>query len=425
MAITRRDLLRSTAAGMALAGIGLPKWALGAKGDTVKIGFLAPLTGEVSAWGLPGLYGCEIWAERVNAAGGIKVGDKNMMVEMVSYDDEYLPDKALQGAKKLVLEEGVKIILMLGGDPWPGVQRFANQQKMLTTTLLPSDLSPESPYHIAPCEVHPIYNVTGVDWMARTFPELKTAAICAQNDSLGLPSVATYLAAFEARGIQVVDQNIFDPATGDFAPIVTALLAKKPDVVCLDTAYADYVNLISQALFNQGFKGKIISCTCDAYQQIVEKTSKDFMDGFIFQFPDFDDPAMNDATVKFKDPNSFYSEYNARHPGTWNAVSWEYASILDLWKSAVEASGSVEPMDVLANMKAQPSMPHAFGDAQWWGKDLWGIDNALVGRWPVVVLQDGKAKIEEFGDIPAWWSQHKDLMVKHMEALNQMWYQRG
>ena len=71
--ITRRKFLGTTAVGVALAGVAAPNLAFGAA-KTVKVGFLAPLTGEVAAWGLPGLYGCQIWAEQVNAAGGIQVG---------------------------------------------------------------------------------------------------------------------------------------------------------------------------------------------------------------------------------------------------------------------------------------------------------------------------------------------------------------
>ena len=87
----------------------------------MKIGFLAPLTGAVAAWGKPGLDGCQIWADRVNAAGGIPIGGDNYKVEFVAYDDEYDPGKARTGAVKLIKEDGVKFIMMLGGDPWPGV----------------------------------------------------------------------------------------------------------------------------------------------------------------------------------------------------------------------------------------------------------------------------------------------------------------
>ena len=97
--------------------------------DTIKIGFLAPLTGEVAAWGLPGLYGCEIWAEKVNAAGGVNIGGKRHKVEFVSYDNEYAPDKARAGAQKLINEDGVKFIMMLGGDTMPPVMDIANRSQ--------------------------------------------------------------------------------------------------------------------------------------------------------------------------------------------------------------------------------------------------------------------------------------------------------
>ena len=73
-AIDRREFLSTTAAAALMAGASMPKIAFGAD-KAVKIGFLAPLTGAVSAWGKPGLDGCQIWADWVNAEGGIQIGD--------------------------------------------------------------------------------------------------------------------------------------------------------------------------------------------------------------------------------------------------------------------------------------------------------------------------------------------------------------
>jgi len=424
--IDRRAFLSSTAVTAVLAGVGLPKFAFAAD-KTVKIGFLAPLTGDVAAWGKPGLDGCLIWQDWVNAAGGIKIGGDSYKVEFVSYDNEYDAGKARTGATKLIKEDNVKFIMMLGGDTWPGVQKVAEREGMLFSTLLPSDLTPDTKTLLAPCEVHPIYNVTGVEWLAKNKPNLKTAVICAQDDSLGKPSVATYLAAFEAEGIKVVDDPLFfDPATTDFAPVMTKLLAKKPDILCLDTCYADYVHPLCEQAFQQGFKGQIISCTADFYPKIIEKTSKEFMEGFVFQFPDFDDPKLNEAGVNFQKPNEFYAEYAKRYgESEWGAVSWEYASIMDLWADAAGKAGSVEPAAVLKAMKAGGKGKHAFGTAEWWGKELFGIDNALVGNWPVVAIENGKAVIKEFRSIPDWWDKHGKLLVKHMTALKQMYHQRG
>jgi len=311
-ALNRRQFLSTTAAATIMAGVSLPRFAFGAE-KVVKIGFLAPLTGEVAAWGKPGLDGCRIWADWVNEAGGVKIGDDAYKIEFVAYDDEYDPGKARTGAVKLIKEDGVQFVMMLGGDPWPGVSPVSDKEKMLFSTLLPSDLTPETKFLVAPCEVHPIYNVTGVEWLGENKPDLKTAVICAQDDSLGKPSVATYLAAFEAAGIKVLgDPIFFDPATTDFAPIMSKMLALKPDIICLDTCYADYVHPLTEQAFQQGFKGQMISCTADFYPKMVEKTSKEFMDGFIFQFPDFDDPALNEPHVNFKKPNEFYAEYVKR-----------------------------------------------------------------------------------------------------------------
>ncbi len=424
--ISRRSFMASTAAaaGAGTMVSGLPRQAF-ADDESLKIGFLAPLTGPVAAWGKPGLDGCRIWAETINAEGGIQLADGARKIEFIGYDNEYDPAKARTGATKLIREDGVKFIMMLGGDTWPGVQPVADKTGMLFSTLLPSDLSPDTTTLVAPAEVHPVYNVTGVEWLAENKPDLKSAVMCAQDDALGLPSVATYLAAFEAAGIEMqFEPVLFDPATTDFAPVVTKLIADSPDILCLDTCYSDYVHPICEQLFQQGYEGQIISCTADFYDQMIEKTSKDFMEGFIFQFPDFDDPALNDAMINFRDPNTFFETYNERHPGEWGAVSWEYASIMDLWKAAAEKAGSAEPDAVLAAMTDGGRGAHAFGEADWWGEDLFGIDNALVGNWPVVVIEDGKARIKGFKSIPDWYAKHGDLLKKHMEAYGQMWNQR-
>ncbi|MEX2648251.1 MAG: ABC transporter substrate-binding protein [Alphaproteobacteria bacterium] len=420
--LARRKFLGTAASAAAFTAAPYVKRTRAA--ETVRVGFDAPLTGDVAAWGLPGLYGCEIWAEKVNAAGGIDVGGTPHMVELISYDNEYLADKALTGAKKLVLEDGVKIVLQLGGTDALATAEFMTANKMLSTTLVPADLSPDTTYLLAPCEVHPIYNATGVDWLARNHPELKTVALVAQDDTLGRPSVATYRAAFEAANMEIVHDSFFDVASTDFAPIVTSMLAAKPDVLCFDTAYPDFINLLNEQSFLQGFEGTIISCTLDNYWVILEKTSAAFLEGNVFQFPDFDDPALNEPQINFKDANNFFAEYNKRYPGAWNAVSWEYAAILQLWQSAVEKAGSVEPDAVLEAMKADGTGDHAFGPAVWWGEELFGINNALVGNWPVVQMQNGKAKIVEYGSIPAWWDKNKNLMIKHFEDLGEMWYQR-
>ena len=411
----RREILGTAAASAGLAALGsLPRISV-AGSKTVKLGMNIPMTGDYAPWGLPGLYGSQIVANNINKAGGVKIGGDNYMIEMVAYDHGYNTEKAVQGYKKLVLEDEVKMVMMLGGSTVASVLPWAQRKKMLTTTLLPSDITPKSEYLIATCESHPLYNVTGVEWLSKNFPKAKTAAIVTNNDvEYGLQSAATYQAAFEVAGIEVIETNLHGFDITDFAPIVSSVLAKKPDIFCMATSF--YVTPLMEQLYHQGFKGKIISCTLDYYDEIIAKTSVDFVNGTIFEFPDFDDPALNQAGINFPDPGGFDREFRAKHPNDWSAVTWEYPAIMLNWIEGAKAAGSIEPTDVLKALKSNKSPTFVYGGGQWWGSELWGLDNAVVGRWPVVVVKDGKARIQEYGDVSAWLKKNTGVLAKHMKA---------
>lgn len=392
--------------------------------EVIKIGFLAPLSGDVSSWGLPGLNGCRLWQDWLNQAGGLLIGARRYPVEIVPFDCGYDADRAMAGARHLVQSENVKLLMMLGGDTLTKARRFLTENKVLTSTLLPSDLSPDTRYLISPSEVHPLYNVTGVDWLARKHKSVRRVALCSQKDALGLPSIATYRAAFEAAGIDVVKDVLYDPEETDVAGIVQPMLDAKPDLVCWCTSYTPMVNAMTEYAHAQVYKGKIMSCTMDNYQQLVARTSVEFMEGTIFQFPDFDDPKLAKNSTFVNKPSSFFKEYNARYPGTWSAVSWEYVAILDIWHAAVEKVASVHPVSVMATMKQMDPVTHAFGPARWWGESVFGIDNALIGDWPVVTIKSGKARIAEFVSISDWLDRHEKLFRHHMKQMGQLWQQR-
>ncbi len=412
----RRKFLKQAAAGATVASASgiLPLRAFAAD-ETLTVGMNIPMTGDYAPWGLPGLYGCEIIANNINNAGGVTIGDKTYMLNVASYDHGYDTEKALQGFKKLVLEDEAKMVMMLGGSTVAAVLPWATRKKVLTTTLLPSDITPDSDYLFATCESHPLYNVTGVVWLAEQFPEAKTAAIVTNNDAeYGLQSAATYKAAFEVAGIDVVDTNLHGFDVTDFAPIVSSVLAKNPDIFCMATSF--YVTPLMEQLYHQGYKGKIISCTLDYYDEIIAKTSEEFVNGTIFQFPDFDDPKLLEEGVHFPDPGDFDAAFRKDHPNDWSAVAWEYPAILLNWLENAKAVGSAESTDV-ADALRNNKQDFVFGGGDWWGSQLWGLDNALIGRWPVVVVTDGKARIQHYGDVAGWLADNKDVLIKHMKDL--------
>ena len=73
MGITRRKFVQATAAGTLAAGSGIAPLTFAASHKTVKVGMNIPMTGDYAPWGLPGLYGCQIVADNLNAAGGVDI----------------------------------------------------------------------------------------------------------------------------------------------------------------------------------------------------------------------------------------------------------------------------------------------------------------------------------------------------------------
>lgn len=417
--VTRRQALATAATGAALfAAPGI----LRAANKTVKVGSLVPLTGDLTLWGLASKHGAELWAKRTNAAGGITVGGEKYDVEAVSYDGAYVAEKTLQGAQSF-LDQDVKYTMVIGGDDWSALQEFSNRNKMLSSTMLVSDLNPNSTYLIGAVEAHPFYLALGVQYLKKVDPNVKTAALCSHDDVLGRSSLAMWRAGFDANGIEIVNDQYYDVATTDYAPIVSSMLAAKPDVVCIDSTYPSIVVLLVEQLFVQGYNGRVLHSGLELLDDMIKRSSKEFMEGSITFFPRFDDPLIGKTAVGFPDPNGFFAEYNAANPNEWNASSWEFASALEVWKNGVEKAGTFDADAVLASMKANPPM-HTYGPAKWWGKDFLGIDNALFGNWPVIEIKDGRHAIVELGDQLAWFDAHKDVIEKRFREEKLMPDQR-
>jgi branched-chain amino acid transport system substrate-binding protein len=390
----------------------------------IRIGALVPLTGAELFWGRPGLDGCRIWVDWINEHGGMMVGGRRHLVELVEADSALGAEATLEAARQMVETRKVRLVLTLGGRDMGLALAYLMDRRVLTATLLPSDLSPDHRTLIAPAEVHPFFNVTGVEWLARHKPEARRVALCSQADEMGLPSLATYRAACRVAGREIVEEVQYDAETGDAEAILQQMLAAEPDVLCWCSSAPPMIEALTVAAYKAGFRGEILACTCDHYDRLIAQTSPAFMERFTFQFPDFDDPALERAEFFFRRPKTFFDTFNERFPDEWTAVSWEYAAILDRWHDAVEVADSLATPTVLAALKRGRSMPHTFGMARWWGTEVYGIDNALVGDWPVVAIRDGKAQIQEFGSVLDWLEAHGATLIEELGATGQLWHQR-
>lgn len=370
-----------------------------------KIGILGPMSGPAVAWGLPAKHGVEIWVEDVTKAGGITVGDTVYMPEIAVYDDENISSKAMLGSRKLLLEEKVDIVLQLGGDPAVATGPFFTKYKMVQHSFISTDVRPQFPYLVVPIESVPFF--TGaLQWISEAYPEAKTMAHVAQDDLIGIEGATYTHAGAKATGIEIVYNKFFAPETQDFAPVVSAMLAKKPDIINLGCSYVEYVDLIVEQCYKQGFEGILVAV--EFMQSTIDKVPSDWLEArrAIGCFPRFDDPVIKDRRIAERSFEEFYNEFVERWPGEWGAVSYEWAAGLDIWRHGMELAGSIDSIKVLEALKAQTNVPHCFGEGRWMGKRFAGIDNLLLSNWHWTEYKNGKNAIVYSMNVADWLDEN-------------------
>ncbi len=109
----RRHLLAALAGTAALAGLAAPVLA----NDPVRIGYTIARTGLFAAAAPSQEQAYTLWAEQVNAAGGLDVAGTLRPVEFVSYDDESDPAKAAQLYERLITSDNVDLLMAPWGTP--------------------------------------------------------------------------------------------------------------------------------------------------------------------------------------------------------------------------------------------------------------------------------------------------------------------
>ena len=106
----RRQILRLTAVA-ALAASALTGTVAYAQ-DTIKIGAIAPKTGPLAGGAVVTQWpNVQLWVEQVNARGGLQVGDTQMMIELIEYDDKTNPGEHIKLAQRLAEQDQVDFVV--------------------------------------------------------------------------------------------------------------------------------------------------------------------------------------------------------------------------------------------------------------------------------------------------------------------------
>jgi len=397
-------------------------------GEDINVGFLAALSGPDAGWGLPGITGNQMFIDEVNADGGLLVDGKRHKLVMHRFDDEAVGSKALQGAKELVLQQKVKFISAIGGGAADATHPYLTKSKVIYGSLIATDIKPDRPYLIAGGDVTPRIDMLRPFYHKMTDPSLKRWAVCSQDDSIGLACQAWEVGSAKADGWDVVYDKHYSIETADFAPIVTAILATKPDVVSLNLSYPTFVALIIEQLSLQGFKGKISANYLDT-ESILQKVTPEYLEGAVDSFPLFDDPWWGEPSFQA----GFYNEWLKRYgPGGPDdvkrgitGIDWDHVILLRVWAQGAQIAGSFDPDAVIGALRKETQIPTILGPGRMSGEEMWGIDNMLSPPIPINEVRGGTKRIQAQVNFDNWFAARKDAIIKVVREKGQMWDQRA
>jgi branched-chain amino acid transport system substrate-binding protein len=204
-----------------------------APAEVIKIGHVAPLTGGIAHLGKDNENGARLAIEEINAAGGLKVGDKTYKFDLVAEDDKADPKEGTIAAQKIVDSGAVAIVGHLNsGTSIPASKIYADAS---VTQISPSATNPKYTEQGFKTTFRVVANDNQQGGVLANYAadQLKAKTIAIIDDRTaygqGLADVVEKVA--KEKGLKVVAREFTNDKATDFNAILTKVRGAKPDVV--------------------------------------------------------------------------------------------------------------------------------------------------------------------------------------------------
>jgi branched-chain amino acid transport system substrate-binding protein len=218
--------------------------------DPLKIGFSMPLTGGLAGGGKSALLAIQMWAEDVNAKGGLL----GRPVQLVFYDDQTNSSQVPAIYTKLLDIDKVDLVISAYGTnqiaPAMPIVMARNLVFMgLFGTGVNDHFHYDKYFQILPNGKETRLGPSeGFLEIAMTMnPKPETVALAAADAEYAQTVIAGAREIVKRLGLKVVYDKSYPPSTVDYAPIVRAIQAANPDVVYIASYPPDSVGMVRSA----------------------------------------------------------------------------------------------------------------------------------------------------------------------------------
>tara|TARA_B110000467_G_C18335032_1_gene496797 strand:- start:3098 stop:4282 length:1185 start_codon:yes stop_codon:yes gene_type:complete len=248
----------------------------------LDIGFVGVTSGPAASWGISNQRSMEAGASLINDAGGVKIGGTTYDINIVSFDDQKDPKRAIAGMEKMA-QQGIHYVVGPNVDDGAAAVRpVAEQQNiMYFPYAFPKSLYTKPASNAILGMVANYQSGPAIYKYLKDNKGVKTVAFIAANESDPLSQREGGVAAAELLGLNVISKTVtYQVDTTDFMPVIVPIVKLQPDLLVLSgVAPANAPQLIRSAR-ELGFKG-LISTETGQDAQVLMDGAGDLANGFI------------------------------------------------------------------------------------------------------------------------------------------------
>ncbi len=360
---------------------------------TLPFGLNTPLSGPAAPNGRTMLRAFELAAEDVNV-DGIKVGGDVYRVKLFAYDSKYDTREAVNITNNLIFNDHVRYMATVGGTIAAAINPMTNENKvlqLLTAYGGKQVTNPDTPYTFrAILEPTQAYLVL-LPWVVKRYG-IKTMAITSTDDETGLVQAQDSEREALKLGVTITDKVFGKRGTADFSPMLTRIIAKKPDAIDFGAWAGSEGPVIYKQARELGYTGQAIMSYGQSIPTFI-KFAGDLSAGALFFQIFGGDPTPAATRVR--------ERYEAKYREAFEPLVWRYVDILPALRLAMQTVNSVDSAvvkDAIRDVKLTGVLgPMRVGGASYYGVNAQMLFPTAVSTW------DAKAKklVELYrGEVP-------------------------
>ena len=314
-----------------------------AGGDVFTIGSTGPLTGAAASYGNSVKNGATVAIDEINAAGGVKVGDKTYKLALNFQDDEAKEDKAVNAYNKL-MDSGINVYMgaVTSGSSLALTDLTAKDNILqLTPSGSAKDIT-KNPNAFRLCFTDPLQGKMIADFVLDQGYE-SVAVLYNNSDEYSTGVYEAFKDELNTKGQSalIVAEQSFTNDDVDFTTQLTQIKASGAKIIFVPAYYEAAAHIVQQAK-QQGIDAAFVGS--DGWDGILGQLTGDDKakaEGAVFLSPFL---ASDPSAAKFTD--AYKKAYNAT-PDQFAADGYDSVYVI---KADMEKAGSIKSEDLIKAM---------------------------------------------------------------------------